>query len=131
MKARIELAKVLPKAMQAPCPVSEYFNGSGLDQRMLGLVKMRTSQLNGCAYCIDMHSKDARAAGETEPRLYLLDAWRETPLYSKRERAALVEPPCRIFCRLDGKRAYLLYVMRSEQLLRVRRLASRDKRTSK
>jgi AhpD family alkylhydroperoxidase len=62
---------------------------SGLDRRLLELVKMRTSQLNGCAYCIDMHSKDARDAGETEQRLYLLDAWRETPLYTDRERTAL------------------------------------------
>ena len=68
---------------------SNYVNSSGLDHRLLELVKMRTSQLDGCAYCIDMHTKDARAAGETEQRLYLLDAWRETPLYSERERAAL------------------------------------------
>jgi AhpD family alkylhydroperoxidase len=62
---------------------------SGLERSLLELVKMRASQINGCAYCLDMHSKDARAAGETEQRLYLLDAWRETPLYSERERAAL------------------------------------------
>jgi AhpD family alkylhydroperoxidase len=62
---------------------------SGLEPSLLELVKMRSSQLNGCAYCLDMHSKDARAAGETEQRLYLLDAWRETSLYSERERAAL------------------------------------------
>ncbi|MFL6564786.1 MAG: carboxymuconolactone decarboxylase family protein [Burkholderiales bacterium] len=64
-------------------------NGSGLEANLLELVKMRASQINGCAYCLDMHSKDARAAGETEQRLYLLDAWRETSLYSERERAAL------------------------------------------
>jgi AhpD family alkylhydroperoxidase len=62
---------------------------SGLDHRLLELVKMRASQINGCAFCLDMHSKDARAAGETEQRLYLLDAWREVDLYSERERAAL------------------------------------------
>ena len=62
---------------------------SGLEYSLLELVKMRASQINGCAYCLDMHSKDARAAGETEQRLYLLDAWRETSLYSERERAAL------------------------------------------
>jgi AhpD family alkylhydroperoxidase len=89
MKARIDFAKVLPKAIQALYPTSKYVNNLGLDHRLLELVKMRTSQLNGCAYCIDMHSKDARAAGETEQRLYLLDAWRETPLYTGRERAAL------------------------------------------
>ena len=64
-------------------------NSSGLERNLLELVKMRASQINGCAYCLDMHSKDARAAGETEQRLYLLDAWRETSLYSERERAAL------------------------------------------
>ena len=90
MKARVDFAKVLmPKALRALQPTSNYVNSSGLDHRLLELVKMRTSQLNGCAYCIDMHTKDARAAGETEQRLYLLDAWRETPLYTERERAAL------------------------------------------
>ncbi len=90
MKARIDFEKVLlPKAMQAMSSIVKYVNSSALDHRLLELVKMRTSQLNGCAYCIDMHSKDARAAGETEQRLYLLDAWRETPLYTERERAAL------------------------------------------
>ena len=90
MKARIDFAKVLlPKATQALGPVAKYVKSCGLNHRLLQLVEMRTSQLNGCAYCIDMHSKDARAAGETEQRLYLLDAWRETPLYTERERAAL------------------------------------------
>jgi len=89
MKARIDFEKALPKAMHALGPIVKEVNNSGLDHRLLELVKMRTSQLNGCAYCLDMHSKDARAAGETEQRLYLLDAWRETPLYTDRERAAL------------------------------------------
>jgi AhpD family alkylhydroperoxidase len=90
MNARIDFAKVLlPKAMQALGPIATYVKRAGLDRRLLELVTMRTSQLNGCAYCIDMHSKDARAAGETEQRLYLLAAWRETPLYTERERAAL------------------------------------------
>jgi AhpD family alkylhydroperoxidase len=90
MKARVDFAKVLlPKAMQALNPISKYVDSSGLDHRLLELVKMRTSQLNGCAYCIDMHGKDARAAGETEQRLYMLGAWRDTPLYTQRERAAL------------------------------------------
>lgn len=62
---------------------------SGLESPLLELIKMRASQINGCAYCIDMHSKDARAAGETEQRLYALNAWRETPFFSQRERAAL------------------------------------------
>src|ERR687896_789234 len=90
MKARIDFAKVLlAKATQALGPVAKYVKNCGLDHRLLQLVEMRTSQLNACAYCIDMHSKDARAAGETEQRLYLLDAWHETPLYTERERAAL------------------------------------------
>ena len=62
---------------------------SGIDSVLLELVKMRASQINGCAYCVDMHSKDARAAGETEQRLYALSAWRETPFFTDRERAAL------------------------------------------
>jgi AhpD family alkylhydroperoxidase len=61
----------------------------GLEAALLELIKMRASQINGCAYCLDMHSKDARAAGETEQRLYLLSAWRESPFYTSRERAAL------------------------------------------
>lgn len=66
-----------------------YLKECGLERSLIELVKMRASQLNGCAYCIDMHSKDARAAGETEQRLYGLSAWRETPFYTERERAAL------------------------------------------
>jgi AhpD family alkylhydroperoxidase len=66
-----------------------YVRGSGLEKNLLELVKMRASQINGCAYCLDMHSKDARAAGETEQRLYALNAWEESPFYTERERAAL------------------------------------------
>jgi AhpD family alkylhydroperoxidase len=62
---------------------------AGFDEKLLDLIRMRASQINGCAYCLDMHSKDARASGETEQRLYGLNAWRETPYYSARERAAL------------------------------------------
>ena len=69
--------------------LSELVKGSGLELSLLELVKMRASQVNGCAYCIDMHSKDARAAGETEQRLYALSAWREAPFFTERERAAL------------------------------------------
>jgi AhpD family alkylhydroperoxidase len=90
MKARVDFARVvMPKAIQAMSSIVKHVNSCGLDHRMLELVKLRTSQLNGCAYCIDMHTKDARAAGETEQRLYLVDAWREAPLYTDRERAAL------------------------------------------
>ena len=69
--------------------LEKYVRGSGLEHSLLELVKTRASQINGCAYCIDMHTKDARAQGETEQRLYALSAWRETPFYSERERAAL------------------------------------------
>ena len=89
MKSRIDYQRVSPKAVQAMMGLQNYVNGSGLEHSLLELVKMRASQINGCAYCLDMHSKDARAAGETEQRLYLLDAWREAPMYSARERAAL------------------------------------------
>jgi AhpD family alkylhydroperoxidase len=89
MKPRIDFTKVSPRALQAMMGVQNYVNHSGLEHSLLELVKMRASQINGCAYCLDMHSKDARAAGETEQRLYLLSAWREAPFYNERERAAL------------------------------------------
>lgn len=69
--------------------LSEIVRGSGLELSLLDLVKMRASQINGCAYCIDMHAQDARQSGETEQRLYALSAWRETPFFTERERAAL------------------------------------------
>jgi len=89
MQARIDLTKISPAAYKAMAGLEGFVRGSGLEPALLELVRMRASQINGCAYCLDMHSKDARAAGETEQRLYELDAWRETPFYSERERAAL------------------------------------------
>ena len=89
MKARIDLMHVNPGMVQAMLGLERQVRKAGLDHRLLDLVRMRASQINGCAYCLDMHSKDARANGETEQRLYGLDAWRETPYYSDRERAAL------------------------------------------
>ena len=89
MKARIDLMHVTPGVLQAMLGLGRQVRRSGLDPKLLYLVEMRASQINGCAYCLDMHSKDARAAGETEQRLYGLNAWRETPYYSARERAAL------------------------------------------
>jgi AhpD family alkylhydroperoxidase len=89
MSARIEFSKVAPGALRAMLSLEKYLHECGLEPSLLDLVKMRASQMNGCAYCLDMHSKDARAAGETEQRLYLLDAWRESPCYSDRERVAL------------------------------------------
>ena len=88
MRTRIDPNHVM-KSLKPLFALGAQVEASGLEPSLLELVKMRSSQLNGCAYCLDMHSKDARAAGETEQRLYLLDAWRETSLYSERERAAL------------------------------------------
>jgi AhpD family alkylhydroperoxidase len=89
MKARIEYKKVNPSALQAMLALQGVVDNSGLEHRLLYLVKLRASQINGCAYCIDMHTKDAIYAGESDQRLYGLDAWHETPYYSDRERAAL------------------------------------------
>jgi AhpD family alkylhydroperoxidase len=89
MKARIDLMHVNPGILHAMLGLERQVQKAGLDRKLLDLVRMRASQINGCAYCLDMHSKDARANGETEQRLYGLDAWRETPYYSARERAAL------------------------------------------
>jgi AhpD family alkylhydroperoxidase len=89
MKPRINLMHVNPGIMHAMLGLERQVNKAGLDSKLLDLVRMRASQINGCAYCLDMHSKEARANGETEQRLYSLDAWRETPYYSARERAAL------------------------------------------
>jgi AhpD family alkylhydroperoxidase len=89
MKSRIEYRNADPKAVQAMYGLERYVHNSGLEPALLELLKMRASLINGCAYCIDMHSKDARARGETEQRLYALSAWRETPFYTDRERAAL------------------------------------------
>lgn len=89
MKARIDLMHAAPGVMHAMLGLERQVQKAGLDSTLLDLVRMRASQINGCAYCLDMHSKDARANGETEQRLYGLEAWRETPYYSERERAAL------------------------------------------
>jgi AhpD family alkylhydroperoxidase len=89
MKARLEHTKVAPAAFRAVFALEKYVRESGLEHSLLHLIKIRASQINGCAYCIDMHWKDARAEGEREDRLYMLNAWRESDLYSPRERAAL------------------------------------------
>src|SRR5580765_3978209 len=89
MEARLEYRKFSQDALQAMLALEKYIAGCGLDHRFVHLLKLRASQINGCAYCIDMHSLDARAAGEPEQRLYALDAWRETPFYDDRERAGL------------------------------------------
>ena len=89
MEPRFNGYKAAPGAYKAMLGLEEYLHSSGLEEGLLHLIKLRASQINGCAYCLDMHWKDLRAIGETEQRLYSLDAWRECPWYSDRERAAL------------------------------------------
>ncbi|MCY1075912.1 carboxymuconolactone decarboxylase family protein [Archangium lansingense] len=89
MHPRLNPFQAAPELMKAMISLSEKVEGSGLEKSLLELVKIRSSQLNGCAFCIHMHTRDARAHGESEERIYLLDAWRESPLYTDRERAAL------------------------------------------
>ena len=88
-EARISYQDVAPNALKGLIELDKYVQASNIGSKLYELVKMRASQINGCAYCLDMHSKDARAEGETEQRLYGLTAWREAPYYSDRERAAL------------------------------------------
>src|SRR5215471_5593719 len=89
MQSRFDGAKVAPGGYHAMLGLETYLHQCGLELPLIHLIKLRTSQVNGCAYCIDMHWKDLRAIGETEQRLYGLDAWREGPYYNDRERAAL------------------------------------------
>jgi AhpD family alkylhydroperoxidase len=89
MKARLDFRKASPQGEKAMMGLHMFVRNCGLDHSLLELVKLRASQLNGCAHCIDMHTKELRADGESEQRLYLLNAWRESPQYSDRERAAL------------------------------------------
>ncbi|MGZ4419236.1 MAG: carboxymuconolactone decarboxylase family protein, partial [Gaiellaceae bacterium] len=86
---RIDYGRVLPEAVQAMSGLEQVVHDSTLEPELLELVKMRASQLNGCAFCLDMHSKDALARGESEQRLHVLAAWRDAPVYGDRERAAL------------------------------------------
>ena len=89
MKPRMNFYKVAPDTINALMALENQIQATGLEKSVIELVKIRASQINGCAYCINMHTDDARKRGETEQRIYLLDAWRESPLYSDRERAAL------------------------------------------
>src|SRR5437660_11641651 len=86
---RLNLAHLAPGAYHAMLQLEKFLHDSGLEASLIHLIKLRTSQINGCAYCLDMHWKDLRAIGESEQRLYSLEAWSETPFYSERERAAL------------------------------------------
>jgi AhpD family alkylhydroperoxidase len=88
MKPRLDPMRAAPDGYKAMVGLEKYIHASGLDEGLIHIVKLRASQINGCAYCIDMHAKDARAAGETEQRLYALSAWRETGFFTARERAA-------------------------------------------
>lgn len=89
MQQRLDYRQASPEAFKAMLHTEQQVHRSGLEASLLELVKTRASQINGCAWCLDMHTKDARARGETEQRLYLLSAWREAPCYTERERAAL------------------------------------------
>ena len=89
MKARLDFRKASPQGDKAMMGLHMFVRNCGLDHMLLELVKLRASQLNGCAHCIDMHTKELRADGESEQKLYLLNAWRESPFYTDRERAAL------------------------------------------
>lgn len=89
MKARLNPYKAAPDAMKALAALETSVQALGLEPSLADLVKIRASQINGCAYCIEMHTREARARGEKEERLYLLGAWRDSPLYTERERAAL------------------------------------------
>jgi len=89
MEPRIDYLNNGRGAFDAMFGLEKYLAQSGLDHKLMTLIKLRASQINGCAYCIDMHWKDLRAAGESEQRLYGLDAWQESPYYKERERSAL------------------------------------------
>lgn len=90
MEIRIDYGKVAPEAMKAMNALERYIKASEIEAPLRELIKLRASQINGCAYCVDMHTKDARAAGETEQRLYALTVWQHTPFFTERERAALL-----------------------------------------
>ena len=94
MEARLNYKELSPNAYKAMLGLEKTVNASGLEQSLLDLVRLRASQINACGHCIDMHAKDLRAKGETEQRIYLLSAWRESPFYSARERAALAWTEC-------------------------------------
>ena len=87
--ARLDYARIAPEAVRAQRGLETYIRGCGLEHSLIELVKLRASMVNGCAYCVDMHTKDARLAAETEQRLYAVSVWHETPFFTPRERAAL------------------------------------------
>jgi len=114
MKARLNANAAAPEAMKALSAFQASLNASTLEHGLLELVKYRASQLNGCAWCMDMHTKDARAAGEAEQRLYLLSAWRECPFYTERERAALAWTEAVTLLASDGVSDEVFTAVRAE-----------------
>src|SRR5438105_12853273 len=90
MKPRLDIGAVSPAAYRSMLGLEKFIHESGIEPKLVHLLKMRASQINGCAYCLDMHTKDARANGESEQRLYALPGWKEAPFYTERERAALL-----------------------------------------
>jgi AhpD family alkylhydroperoxidase len=94
VEARLNYKELSPNAYKAMLGLEKTVNASGLERSLLDLVRLRASQINACGHCVDMHAKDLRAMGETEQRIYLLGAWRESPFYSARERAALAWTEC-------------------------------------
>ena len=88
MSNRVKVARVAPQVYQTMRALQDYVDSTGLEKTMLELVKLRASYITGCAYCVDMHAKDARELGETEQRIYMVPLWRESPFYTERERAA-------------------------------------------
>lgn len=89
MQSRLHYHEAEPEIMKAVFRLNQAVQASGLDPKLLHLIKLRASQINGCSYCVEMHSREARADGETEQRLYLVSAWKESPLFTPAERAAL------------------------------------------
>ncbi|NSL85241.1 carboxymuconolactone decarboxylase family protein [Chitinophaga solisilvae] len=89
MEPRMDISQLFPEAYKAVLSLEGALRKSGIDKSLYELIKIRASQINGCAFCLNMHTKDARAAGETEQRIYLLNAWQESPVYTEKERAAL------------------------------------------
>ena len=113
MKQRINYYSVAPQAFQLMRNFEDYAKTTGFDPQLIELIKLRASQINGCAFCLDMHSKDARHIGETEQRIYLLNAWREAPFYSDEERAVLALTEAVTEISLDGVSDELYEIVRA------------------
>ena len=114
MTPRIAYTRVAPAGLDALRTLDEYVRGSGLEPSLLELVKLRASQINGCAYCVDLHAKQARAAGETEQRLFAISVWRETPFFSERERAALAWTEATTLISEEGVEEELFEIVRRD-----------------